>query len=238
MRLSIRAAKLVGSAMISAAFGTLIAGPVGAEQASPPRIFTCVDAAGKRHTSDRPIIECNAREQRLLNHDGSVKAVVPPSLTADERNEYEARERTQAANRMRQQEALRRDRNLLSRYPDPEAHEKAREQALEGVRASLRQLDARLVALALERKPLADEAEFYVGKSLPLKLKLAMDANDAAVEAQKTLIQNQQIELLRIEKLYDAELERLRKLWAGVPPGTMGSVSDAAPISEVGLRRK
>jgi hypothetical protein len=87
------------------------------------------------------------------------------------------------------------------------------------------------VVLASERKPLMDEAEFYVGKPLPLKLKQALDANDATTDAQRTLIQNQQVEMVRINALYDAELARLRRLWSGAPAGSMGPVATAAAAS-------
>ena len=42
--------------------------------------------------------------------------------------------------------------------------------------------------------------------------------------AQKSLVQNQQLEIVRINKLYDAELERLRALWNGARPGSLGPV--------------
>ena len=44
-------------------------------------IYSCVDAQGRRLTSDRPIPDCTTREQRVLNKDGSVQRVVPPTLT-------------------------------------------------------------------------------------------------------------------------------------------------------------
>lgn len=194
-----------------------------------PTIYTCTDASGKRLTSDRPIVECNAREQRVLNADGSVKSVRQPTMTADERAALGERERESAAERARQQEAVRRDRNLLARFQNEAAHARSRELALDDVRKALQRSQARLIALAGERKPLTSEAEFYVGKMPPLKLKLALDANDASVEAQKSLVQNQQIEILRIDKRYDIELERLRKLWAGAAPGSLGPIDGAPP---------
>jgi hypothetical protein len=39
----------------------------------PGGIYTCIDDKGRRLTSDRPIAECNAREQQILNRDGSVQ---------------------------------------------------------------------------------------------------------------------------------------------------------------------
>ncbi len=192
------------------------------------QIYTCTDASGKKLTSDRPIAECNSREQRVLNADGSVRRVVPPTPTADERADQEARDREAAAERATKLDAIKRDRNLLSRFPDEAAHRKARAAALDDVRKALRVSETRLGLLAAERKPLLNEAEFYLGKPLPAKLKTQLDANDASIEAQRMLAQNQQGEGVRINKLYDLELERLKKLWGGAQPGSLGSLSGAA----------
>jgi hypothetical protein len=192
-------------------------------------IYSCVDGNGKKLTSDRPIVECANRDQKVLNPDGSVKRIVPPTPTADERAEQEARERQAAAERVAHQDAIRRDRNLMVRFPNEAAHQKARAKALDDVRNAVAQSEKRLAGLAAERKPLLDEAEFYVGRPLPLKLRQQLDANDAATDAQRVLIQNQQAEMVRINALFDVELARLRKLWAGAAPGSMGALAaDAA----------
>jgi hypothetical protein len=194
-------------------------------------IFTCTDAQGRKLTSDRLIAECIGREQRVLNRDGSVQRIIPPTMTADERAEFEAREQRRNAEIKAQQEAVRRDRNLVQRFPNEAMHQKAREAALDDIRKSVQTSESRLTTLAAERKPLVDEAEFYVGKKMPAQLKQQLDANDAASEAQKALVQNQQAEIGRINALYDAELARLKKLWAGAPAGSLGPLPvAAAPI--------
>ena len=205
-------------------------GVIGWAQAasSPAGIYSCIDDKGRRLTADRPILDCNAKEQRVLNRDGSLKTVHPPTLTADERAEVEMRERKAAEARAAQAEAVRRDKNLMQRYRTEEAHQIARTAALDTVRAAMKITDARLKDLARERKPLEDEAEFYKGKRLPPKLKSQIDANDASVEAQRAAAQTQEAELDRISRLYDAELERLRRLWAGAVPGSLGPLPSAA----------
>ena len=215
-----------GAAAVLAAAAALCAG--GAQAA----IYSCIDATGKRVTSDRPIAACADREQRELNPDGSVRRVVPPTLTADERAEQEAHERQAAADRAAQQDSIRRDRNLMVRFPNEAAHNKARAKALDDVRNSVHLTEKRLEVLAAERKPLLDEAEFYVGKPMPAKLKQQLDANEAATEAQKSLIVNQQAEMGRINALYDAELARLRKLWSGASPGSMGALPPEQAASD------
>ena len=120
--------------------------------------------------------------------------------------------------------------NLMQRYPDEAAHAKGRAKALDDVASSVRISEARITLLKAERKPLLDEAEFYVGKSMPSKLKLALDANDASLEAQKSLVVNQKTEVARINALYDVELARLRKLWAGAPAGSLGPQPGTPPL--------
>lgn len=207
----------------------LLATAAGAAVAAAPApssgIYTCVDDRGRRLTSDRPIAECTHKEQRVLNRDGSLKTIVPPTLTADERAEKEARERKAAEQRAAQADAVRRDRNLMNRFPDREAHDKARTAALDTVRLAIRASSLRLEALGLDRQPLMDESEFYVGKPLPAALKSQLDANDAAFAAQRSAMQTQEAELVRINKLYDAELAHLERLWAGAQPGSLGPVA-------------
>jgi hypothetical protein len=130
--------------------------------ASAAGIYTCTDDQGRRITADRPISSCTAKEQRVLNKDGSLKTVFPPILTVDERAEKEAAERKLAEARAAHSDAVRRDRNLLARYPNEALHRKAREAALDTVRAAMKTSEQRLLDLAAERKPLLSEAELYV----------------------------------------------------------------------------
>lgn len=207
------------------------------------QIYSCTDASGKRLTSDRPIAECHGREQRVLNADGSVRQVLPPTPTADERAKADELLREAQVERERLREAQRRDRNLLNRFPSEVAHNKAREAALEDSRQSQRRSEARITLLAKDKKKLLDEAEFYVGRQLPARLKQQLDANDAAVRAQEDLILSQQSEMARINALFDVELERLRRLWAGETPGSMGvlpvqpgaSAPRRAPVSRASV---
>jgi hypothetical protein len=220
-RLLIAGALCGGCAWAPAAF---------AAEKVPTRIYQCTLADGRKVTSDKPIVECTSagKSQRQLNQDGSQKGVFEAPLTEDEKAERDRLVRQRDAERTAQELEIRRDRDMLKRYPDEAAHGKARARALDDVAASVRTSEARIKALLQERKPLEEEKEFYVGRSLPHKLKLALDANDAALEAQRALVQNQQTEIVRVSSLYDGELARLRKLWAGAQPGSLGPPSSAS----------
>lgn len=202
-------------------------------QSQPARgsgIYSCTDLTGKRWTSDRPIPACHGLEQRVLNADGSVKAVVAPPMTADERAEREQADRAAAAARAAQQEAVRRDRNLLLRFRDEAAHRNARVAALDDVRKAVQLSERRIEVLSAERKPLMDETEFYVGRALPARLRQQIDANDATIAAQRSLMDNQRAEIVRINAMYDIELQRLKRLWAGAAPGSLGPMPTVGPV--------
>lgn len=215
-----------------AVVASCLASPVLAQDAAPGKgIYTCTTPDGRKLTSDRPIPECTSREQRMLNPDGSHRATLPPFLSPEERAAKEAAERRAVAERLAQQDAIRRDRTLMQRYPTEVAHQRARNAALDDVTKAIRQSERRVKELTAERKPLLDEAEFYKGKPLPAKIKQGLDINDAAVEAQRVLIENQKAELVRINRVYDAELARLRKLWSGTPPGSLPPLGELQPTT-------
>lgn len=208
--------------------GGLLAGGVGHAASG---IYVCVDAQGKRLTSDRPIPECLDREQRMLNKDGSHRAVVAPRMTAREKAERDELLRQRALAEQAHKDAVRRDRNLMVRYPSDAVHNKARQAALDDVRKAMASSEKRIAELKAERKSLNADAEFYKGKSLPFKLRSSIDGNEASQQAQQDIVENHKAEMVRITALYDVELARLRKLWAGVAPGTIPEEAASGPAA-------
>lgn len=190
-------------------------------------VFSCVANGGRTISADRPIAECMDREQRVLRRDGSLDRIIAPPLTAEQRAAKEARERRAVEDKRLQTEAVRRDRNLLQRFPDQTTHDKARQAALQAATEAMALSERRLAELAAERKPLAAEAEFYKGKPLPPKLRQNFNANDGATEAQRAALQNLKTEVARVNANFEAELERLKKLWAGAAPGSLDTVAAA-----------
>ncbi|KQV52972.1 hypothetical protein ASC95_09325 [Pelomonas sp. Root1217] len=212
--------------------GLFVASTALAQDVTPAKgIYTCTTADGRKLTGDRPIPECTTREQRVLNPDGSQRTTLPPFLSPEERAAKEAADRRAAAERIAQLDAIRRDRTLMLRYPTEAAHQRARNAALDDSNKAMRMSERRIKDLGIERKPLLDEAEFYKGRPLPAKLKQMLDANDASIEAQQVLIENQKAELVRINKTFDAELARLKKLWAGATPGSLPPLGELQPTA-------
>lgn len=200
----------------------------GADDGPGGEIYTCIDDKGRRLTADRPIRECQEIDQRILNRDGSLKAIRPPPPTADERAAKELRDREAAVRAEALAELARRDRNLLIRYKDEAAHKAARESALEGVRQAMETTQVRLAQLKRERRPLEDEAAPYKGKTVPDKLRTQLDANEMAAAAQLEVALARKADSDRINRRFDLELERLRKLWGGAAPGSLGPLETTA----------
>ena len=191
----------------------LVWGTVGLAQAA---IFTCVDAQGRRITADRPIAACMDREQRELSPSGSVRRVIPPEPTAEERAALDAKRKADTERDARLNEEKRRERALLSRYPNEAAHQRERIKALESVDAVEAAIHHRIEELVKQRAKLNEEMAFYAkdpAKTPPL-LKRKFNDNENLVVTQQSALKQQAEERQRVSERFDAELEQLRKLWA------------------------
>ncbi len=202
----------------------------GKEQPQLP-IYTCVDPQGNRLSSDRPIPECSNQDQRLLNKDGTFKATVPPAQTPEEKARSDAAKRQVEQARLAREAEARRDRALLHRYPDQATHDMARAKAQEPVTKQIESAQRRLQELDVETQALAHEREAVTTKTLPQALRARVASNEGAIEAQQTILRDQQAERERLNQQFDAELNRLRALWAGAVPGRLGPLPAPASAS-------
>lgn len=189
---------------------------VACAQAPVAGIYTCIDAKGRKITSDRPIPDCADREQKVLNPSGTVKAKVGPNLTAQERADQEAREREEAERRAAADEEKRRDRAMLARYPNQAAHDKERRDALAQVTAVTHAATKRVDELQLDRRKLDEEMEFYKKdpSKAPQSLRRQIEEVNQSIAVQKRFIADQDVEVRRVNARFDEELARLRQLWA------------------------
>ena len=188
-----------------------------AQQARPPQeVYTCIDKHGRRITSDRPIADCVDREQRVLDHTGTERRRIGPSLTEHERAAQEVQRRKQAEESARIAEERRRERALTARYPDEATHQAERNAALDQVEEVVVVAHKRVQSLKAERRRLDVELEFYRGDpaKAPAKLQRQIAENDQALAEQQRFLVAQDLEKRRIHQRFDAELAQLRQLWA------------------------
>ena len=196
-------------------------------------IYTCVDGSGRRITSDRPIPQCLDREQRELGRTGTLKRVVPPSYTAEERAQIEAERRKEAEAQARILEERRRDRALLVRYPNKAVHDKERTDVLNQIDEVMQAVKKRVDTLSQHRRDIDVELEFYQKdpNQAPPWLRRKIEDNDKELEVQKRFLDAQIEEKARVNARFDEELARLRRLWAefGLSPTGAPAAGVAQP---------
>lgn len=197
-------------------------------------IYSCVDGKGRKITADRPIAECVDRSQREINPSGTVKRVVGPSLTAQERAALEEKDKLAAEARAREAEEKRRDRALLLRYPSRAVHDKERTEALEQIDVVIKAASKRTVELATQRKAIDADLEFYKADpaKAPPSLKRRLEENDSSVAVQKRFITEQDAEKKRVNLRFDEELVKLSPLWA-----MSGAVPAAAAVAAPAVKK-
>ena len=179
-------------------------------------IYTCTDAKGRKITSDRPIPECNDRTQNEISPSGTVRRVIGPALTAQERAALEDKEKAATESRIAASEDKRRERALLLRYPNRQAHDAERTLALSQVEEASKVAGKKILELAEQRKQINLELEFYkkdASKTPPL-LKRRVEENDSNVELQKRFMADQDGERRRVNQRFDEELVKLKQLWS------------------------
>ena len=124
-------------------------------------IYSCVDANGRRLTSDRPIAACLDREQRVLSRSGAVKRIIPPSYTPSETAAIDAQNRQEEAQRLQARARAKSMAALLQRYPNASIHMAARMLEAGSVTSRIREGYVRLEAVKTERAKLEEELAFY-----------------------------------------------------------------------------
>jgi len=193
-----------------------------------PGIYSCTDASGRRITSDRPITQCLDREQKELGSSGTVKRVIPPSYTADERARIEAEKRKEAEAQARIADEKRRDKALFMRYPNKAAHDRERAEALTQIDEVIAAVNKRAEALNQQRREIDTELEFYQNdpKKAPEWLRRKLEDNDHEQKTQQRFLFAQVEEKARVNARFDEELARLRRLWA--EHGVSGGSGNAA----------
>ena len=186
-----------------------------AQTAPVKGIYSCVDAKGRKLTSDRPIPECIDREQKVLNPSGTVNAKVGPTLTAQERTEVEAKEKLVAEERARKDEDKRRDRALLVRYPERAVHDTERVEALKQITVVKGAAANRVLELQKQKVLIDTEMEFYKKdpSKAPASLRRQVEENNHSLAVQSRFITDQDGEAQRVNARFDEELVRLKELW-------------------------
>jgi len=193
-------------------FGWVLCAPLAQAQ----KIYSCTDGTGRRITSDRPIAECVDRAQRVIDGTGTVRSVVGPTLTENEHAALEAARREELQERNRIDEARRRARALLARYPNEIRHQQGRKEALAEMNDDIDIAQQRLSRLEDERKKIEAQMASWrddITKA-PVALQRQSADNQLLIDDQLRLIALREKEKMRINEKFDGELVYLRELWS------------------------
>lgn len=178
-------------------------------------IYSCTDGQGRRLTADRPIADCLDREQRVLGPTGVERRRVGPALTDIERAALDTQRRQQIQVQQRAKDEARRQRALVTRYPDKAAHDVERAAAIAQVDEIAALARNRVDELRAERKKLDSELEFYAKDPTraPPQLRRQVAQSDESLAEQGRFLAAQEQEKRRVHQRFDVELAQLRALW-------------------------
>jgi hypothetical protein len=192
----------------------LVVGPLAQAQ-----LYVCTDARGRTITGDRPPPECADRAVRELRTDGSVRRVIEPPMTPEQKAAREAEAKRQRDEAEKQRAQMRRDLALLETYASEAEIEETRNRALGSRQQLIDRAQQRLVDHHKERKKLESEAEFYAKRAMPDKLKRSFEGNAALIRSEQRIIDDVRADMERVNARFDAELKRWRDLvTAGAQP--------------------
>ena len=179
-------------------------------------VYSCIDKNGRRLTADRPIPECIDREQRVLDKTGTERRRIGPTLTENERAALEVQRRAEVEQKTRVQDQRRRERALITRFPDEATHNAERLVALEPYNDLIALANKRIDQLRADRGSINTELEFYQNdpKKAPVKLQRRIQDNETDIADQQRFIATKQDEKRKLMERYDAELVQLKELWA------------------------
>jgi hypothetical protein len=183
------------------------------------QLYVCTDARGRTYSGDKPPTECADRQVRELRSDGSVRRVIEPPLTAEQKAARAAEEKRQKEEAERQRESMRRDLALLDAYANEQEIEETRNRALASRMTMVERAQKRIEDHQRERKKLDQEAEFYAKRELPERLKRSYQLNDSLVRSEEKIIVDAKTDMGRVNERFDNDLKRFRELInAGAKP--------------------
>jgi len=176
------------------------------------QLFVCTDARGRTISGDRPPPECAERSVRELRSDGSVKRVIEPPPTAEQKAAREAEEKRRREDAEKQRASMRKDLALLDAYSSESEIESVRQRALATRQTLVERSLQRMAEHTREKKRLDAEAEFYAKRAMPDALKRQFETNASLIRSEERIIRDVRADMVRINERYDADKKRWHEL--------------------------
>jgi len=206
------------TAFLMATALALVAPPLHAQAASAPSpvIYSCIDANGRVQSADRPLAACADRELRVHNPDGSLRRIIEPPLTKEQRAQREAEEKRRRDEAWARKVQQARDRNLLLTFEDERSLESMRRRDLAEIDHEIRLATQRILTLDQELKAAQEAAQTWQAanpnRALPFVYQQRITETANAILAEDALIDDRRTERDRVNSRFDADARRLREL--------------------------
>ena len=187
----------------------------GHAQTPPPAaVYSCVDAAGRRLTADRPIPACSDREQRVTMPGGAVRTI-GPTYSEREKADQAVQARKEAEERYRANDGKRRERALAVRFPTKAAHDAERAEAVETLKTQIKIVQERKTNLLEDRKKIDEDMEFYKKdpSKAPQALQSRLKYNRDDLKEVDDQIASINEEIKRTHQRFDEEAQTLKQYW-------------------------
>lgn len=167
--------------------------------------YTCKDNSGHVVTSDRPIPECANRPTQIYQDNGILKNQLSAEPTPEQRRMAQLQEQQQAKEAARQEDIKREQRYLLTHYPNEDAIEVARKQAIDAIESKIA-TETRAIETATEALRKNQNAISLTPQDQPAKireLQLKGDDLNQFIEESYRLIGNYRTEEVNINQRFD-----------------------------------
>jgi hypothetical protein len=185
--------------------------------------YVCHPETGSTVSNDHFPPECEGLETRVLNRDGSLKELIPPHETPEQRQTREAQNRRPDLQKTPEQKQKDLDQWLRDRYHSLKDIEADRQRALENPRAAILLAEAKLDRNAKELEKLDAEAQFYAKREMPRELVDRYKNNEVSTAFQERIKEEMKSEIARINEKFDSYRQRFeeleRMIEKGIPAG-------------------
>ncbi|GAB1369093.1 hypothetical protein MASR1M42_16440 [Azonexus hydrophilus] len=184
-------------------------------------MYCCQDSAsGRSVCGDTLPAQCRGRAYRVLDRAGNLVREVAAPLTPEQKAAAAAAAAEQKRIEDAQREQWRKDQALLTTYPTLADIDYLQKKAEGEARRALQEARDEMVELQHKQRKLANEAEFYKRRSMPVDLANQLRANGHEIQLQQELIALRNKELVATSNKYEADRKRYLELTGGRPTGT------------------
>lgn len=188
---------------------------IGAHAADTgPTIKKCKDATGQWHYGDSAAQECAKSKITVMSEEGTTKKVIAAPPTEQELKEREARQETEAAEKQRAADQVKKDALLLSTYGGEDDINYIRDRKIAQIETSIKASEETLKTLraALVRMEAQAADEGKGDKAADQSALKNIEQSKKQIARHEGVVAEKRMEQEALRKQYANEMERYREI--------------------------